>query len=193
MLWRELSLRNAGSALMSRSNCCAVSCNERFLRSEASSMREKRPDSNPFQFRSRACPFGLGVGDRKRDCAGWLASAYHVTPASFVDALARLQRHLRQAGREPERFPHALGSLFYYLTEDQQQAEELLVKVVSPTLGHPVELLRERLLIGTPAECAEKLARLQAAGVQTVFLWPVEDETRQLARFHEQVLTQLAQ
>ena len=124
---------------------------------------------------------------------GWLASAYHVTPASFVDALARLQRHLRQAGREPERFPHALGSLFYYLTEDQQQAEELLVKVVSPTLGHPVELLRERLLIGTPAECAEKLARLQAAGVQKVFLWPVEDETRQLARFHEQVLPQLPQ
>ncbi|HBE28958.1 MAG TPA: hypothetical protein DDW25_08720 [Ktedonobacter sp.] len=30
---------------------------------------------------------------------GWLASAYHVTPASFVDALARLQRHLRQVGR----------------------------------------------------------------------------------------------
>jgi len=124
---------------------------------------------------------------------GWLASAYHVTPASFVDALARLQRHLRQAGREPERFPHALGSLFYYLTEDQRQAEELLVKVVSPTLGRPVELLRERLLIGTPAECAEKLARLQAAGVQKIFLWPVEDETRQLARFHEQVLPQLSQ
>ena len=43
---------------------------------------------------------------------GWLASAYHVTPASFVDALARLNQYLRQAGREPERFPHALGSMF---------------------------------------------------------------------------------
>jgi alkanesulfonate monooxygenase SsuD/methylene tetrahydromethanopterin reductase-like flavin-dependent oxidoreductase (luciferase family) len=124
---------------------------------------------------------------------GWLASAYHVTPASFVDALARLQQLLRQAGREPERFPHALGSMFYYLTEDQRLAEELLVELVSPTLGRPVELLRERLLIGTPAECAEKLTRLQAAGVQRVFLWPVEDETRQLARFHEQVLPQLPQ
>jgi len=122
---------------------------------------------------------------------GWLASAYHVTPASFVDALARLQRHLRQVGREPERFPHALVSMFYYLTEDRRQAEELLVEVVSPTLGRSVELLRERLLIGTPAECAEKLTRLQAAGVQKVFLWPVEDETSQLVRFHEQVLPQL--
>lgn len=31
---------------------------------------------------------------------GWLASAYHVTPASFVDALARLYQHLHQAGRQ---------------------------------------------------------------------------------------------
>ncbi|HBE28959.1 MAG TPA: hypothetical protein DDW25_08725 [Ktedonobacter sp.] len=81
--------------------------------------------------------------------------------------------------------------MFYYLTEDRRQAEELLVEVVSPTLGRSVELLRERLLIGTPAECAEKLTRLQAAGVQRVFLWPVEDETSQLVRFHEQVLPQL--
>src|SRR6266571_6639143 len=122
---------------------------------------------------------------------GWLASAYHVTPVSFVDALARLNQCLRQVGREPERFPHALGSMFYYLTEDRRQAEELLVEVVSPTLGRSVELLRERLLIGTPAQCAEKLTRLQAAGVQRIFLWPVEDETSQLVRFHEQVLPQL--
>src|SRR5712692_3657580 len=37
---------------------------------------------------------------------GWLASAYHVTPASFAQALARLHQHLRRASREPERFPH---------------------------------------------------------------------------------------
>jgi alkanesulfonate monooxygenase SsuD/methylene tetrahydromethanopterin reductase-like flavin-dependent oxidoreductase (luciferase family) len=81
--------------------------------------------------------------------------------------------------------------MFYYLTEDRRRAEELLVEVVSPTLGRPVELLRERLPIGTPAECVEKLAKLQAAGVRKVFLWPVEDEASQLARFHEQVLPQL--
>ena len=122
---------------------------------------------------------------------GWLASAYHVTPASFADALARLTQSLHTVGREPASFPHALGSMFYYLTEDRRRAEEILVEVVSPTLGRPVELLRERLPIGTPAECAEKLLKLKAAGVQKVFLWPVEDEASQLARFHEQVLPQL--
>jgi probable F420-dependent oxidoreductase len=122
---------------------------------------------------------------------GWLASAYHVTPASFADALARLQQSLHQVGREPSSFPHALGSLFYYVTEDRRLAEELLVEVLSPALNRPVEQLRERLPIGTPAECAEKLVKLQAAGVRKVFLWPVEDEAAQLARFHEQVLPQL--
>jgi probable F420-dependent oxidoreductase len=122
---------------------------------------------------------------------GWLASAYHVTPASFAEALARLHQSLHHVGREPERFPHALGSMFFYLTEDQRLAEKILVEVVSPTLGRPAELLRERLPIGTPAECVEKLVKLQAAGVRKVFLWPVEDEVDQLARFHEQVLPQL--
>lgn len=122
---------------------------------------------------------------------GWLASAYHITPATFADALARLHQSLHQVGREKADFPHALGSMFYYLTEDRYLAEELLMEVVSPTLGRPVELLRERLLIGTPAECTEKLVKLQAAGVRKVFLWPVEDEAAQLARFHEQVLPQL--
>ncbi len=122
---------------------------------------------------------------------GWLASAYHVSPVSFADALARLHQSLQRAGREPQDFPHALGSMFFYLTEDRRVAEELLVEVVSPTLGRQVEHLRERLPIGPAAQCAEKLRALQAAGVRKVFLWPVEDEASQLAKFHEQVLPQL--
>jgi probable F420-dependent oxidoreductase len=122
---------------------------------------------------------------------GWLASAYHITPASFAAALARLHQSLQQVGREKDGFPHALGSMFYYVTEDRRQAEELLVEVLSPTLNRPVELLRERLPIGTPAQCVEKLRKLQAAGVQRVFLWPIADEVSQLAKFHEQVLPHL--
>jgi alkanesulfonate monooxygenase SsuD/methylene tetrahydromethanopterin reductase-like flavin-dependent oxidoreductase (luciferase family) len=81
--------------------------------------------------------------------------------------------------------------MFYYVTEDRRRAEELLAEVVSPVLGRSVEFLRERLPIGTSAECVEKLARLQAAGVRKVFLWPLEDEAAQLTRFHEQVFPQL--
>jgi len=122
---------------------------------------------------------------------GWLASAYHVTPTSFAEALARLHQSLQQVGREKADFPHALGSMFYYVTEDRRLAEELLIGVLSPTLGRPVELLRERLPIGTAAQCAEQLLKLQAAGVRKIFLWPIADEVDQLRRFHEQVLPQL--
>ena len=54
-------------------------------------------------------------------------------------------------------------------------------------------LTRDRLLIGSPDECAEKLARLEAARVQRVFVWPVEDEMTQLAYFHERVMPRLQQ
>jgi hypothetical protein len=49
------------------------------------------------------------------------------------------------------------------------------------------------MLIGSANECIEKLAKLQAAGVRKVFLWPVADDAAQLAKFHENVLSQLPQ
>jgi alkanesulfonate monooxygenase SsuD/methylene tetrahydromethanopterin reductase-like flavin-dependent oxidoreductase (luciferase family) len=123
---------------------------------------------------------------------GWLASAYHVTPVSFADQWARLQDFLLLYGKDPLNFPHALGTMFFYVTEDQRQAEELLAEVLSPALNRPTEVLRERLPIGPVAECAEKLIRLRQAGVTRVFLWPVEDEIRQLEIFAERVLPQLS-
>jgi alkanesulfonate monooxygenase SsuD/methylene tetrahydromethanopterin reductase-like flavin-dependent oxidoreductase (luciferase family) len=56
-----------------------------------------------------------------------------------------------------------------------------------------LELVRERVLVGSANECVEKLAKLQAAGVRKVFLWPVADDGVQLAKFHEEVLPQLPQ
>jgi alkanesulfonate monooxygenase SsuD/methylene tetrahydromethanopterin reductase-like flavin-dependent oxidoreductase (luciferase family) len=156
------------------------------------------PPLEPFPAQEQGVPIWIGswgseVGLRRiaRLGDGWLASAYHVTPASFSDALARLHHSLQHVGRELAGFPHALGTMFYYLTEDRHRAEELLATVVSPVLGRPVELLRQRLLIGSEAECVEKLTKLHEAGVRKVFLWPVEDEINQLARFYEQVLPHL--
>jgi alkanesulfonate monooxygenase SsuD/methylene tetrahydromethanopterin reductase-like flavin-dependent oxidoreductase (luciferase family) len=122
---------------------------------------------------------------------GWLASAYNITPESFADGLVRLHVFLRQVGKEPDDFPHALGSMFFHLTDDRRRAEEMLGGLLSPILGRPIELLRERLLVGTPNECAEKLTRLKAAGVRKVFLWPVTDDVDQLAKFHDHVFPQL--
>src|SRR5437763_2930412 len=107
---------------------------------------------------------------------GWLASAFQITPESFANGLARLHVFLEQVGKEPDAFPHALGTMFLYLTDDRRKAEEVLAGLLSPILGHPVELLRERVLVGSANECVEKLVKLQAAGVHKVFLWPLADD-----------------
>lgn len=122
---------------------------------------------------------------------GWLASAFQITPESFANGLARLHVFLEQVGKEPDAFPHALGTMFLYLTDDRRRAEEVLGGLLSPILGHPAEPLRESMLIGSANECVEKLANLQTAGVRKVFLWPVGDDAVQLTKFHEEVLPQL--
>ena len=136
--------------------------------------------------------WGSEVGLRRvaRLSDGWLASAYHVTPETFADALSRLGDHLRAAGKEPSRFPHALGTMFMELTDDRGRAADS-VRLLGAVLNRPVEHLRQRLLLGPPDECAETLTRLQEAGVEKVFLWPIGDEVEQLERFQEQIRPQL--
>jgi probable F420-dependent oxidoreductase len=119
---------------------------------------------------------------------GWLASAYNTTPEAFASALGRLGDRLRAVGRDPDRFPNAIATMFFYVTEDRVTAERIIKDVLSPMLNRPEEELRRRLLVGPAQECAEKLAAYQAAGARRIFLWPVEDELRQLATFWERVV-----
>ena len=80
--------------------------------------------------------------------------------------------------------------MFMYLTEDAAAADAVLNEVLAPTLGRSPEQLRERLLVGPAGECADKLARYEAAGAGRV-LWPVGDALRQLERFQDTVMSQL--
>lgn len=118
---------------------------------------------------------------------GWLASAYNTTPEGFTIAWARLGELLSVAGKDPDRFPNAVATMFFYVTEDRTVARRIIREVLSPTLKRPEKELSQRLLVGPAGECAEKLAAYQAAGARRIFLWPVEDELRQLAVFMERV------
>jgi alkanesulfonate monooxygenase SsuD/methylene tetrahydromethanopterin reductase-like flavin-dependent oxidoreductase (luciferase family) len=118
---------------------------------------------------------------------GWLASAYNTTPEAFTAARSRLAEQLHAVGKDPNRFPNAIATMFFYLTEERATSERIVREVLSPTLNRPEEELRERLLVGPAKECAEKLAAYRAAGAHRIFLWPVEDELRQLAAFQERV------
>ena len=137
--------------------------------------------------------WGSDVGLRRvaRQADGWLASGYNTTPEAFGDALQRLRGYLRQAGTDPDGFPNAIATMFLHVTEDPTAADTVLAEVLAPTLRRPTEELRERLLVGSAGECADKLARYEVAGAERVFIWPVGDELHQLERFHDTVLARL--
>jgi probable F420-dependent oxidoreductase len=118
---------------------------------------------------------------------GWLASAYNTTPEAFATARGTLAERLRVVGKDPNRFHNAIATMFFYITEVRATSERIIREVLSPTLNRPEEELRERLIVGPAEECAEKLAAYRAAGANRIFLWPVEDEVRQLATFQERV------
>jgi probable F420-dependent oxidoreductase len=118
---------------------------------------------------------------------GWLASAYNTTPEGFAGARGRLTDYLHAAGKDPHRFPNAIATMFFFVTEERAAAGRIVQEVLSPTLNRPEEELSRRLLVGPAEECAEKLAAYQAAGAQRIYLWPVMDELRQLAVFRERV------
>ena len=118
---------------------------------------------------------------------GWLASAYNTTPEAFAAARRRLADHLHASGKDPDRFPNAIATMFFYVTEEHATSERIVREVLSPTLKRPEEGLQQRLLVGPAEECAEKLAAYRAAGAHRIFLWPVEDELRQLATFQARV------
>jgi len=118
---------------------------------------------------------------------GWLASAYNTTPALFCEALTSLNGYLADHGKNPEMFPNALATMWFYITENPSEADHIWRHRVLPAISRPEDLLRERLPIGSAAAFTDLLAAFKAAGLQRVLLWPVADEARQLELFCEKV------
>lgn len=118
---------------------------------------------------------------------GWLASGYNTTPDLFTNSWRKLRGWLAKSGKNPDRFPNAVATMWCYLTENRGEAERILDDVIAKMLGRPVDELRDRLLVGSAEECAQKLVLYQQAGAQRVFIWPVKDAVRQLGIFMERL------
>jgi alkanesulfonate monooxygenase SsuD/methylene tetrahydromethanopterin reductase-like flavin-dependent oxidoreductase (luciferase family) len=128
-----------------------------------------------------------GLRRTARLADGWLASAYNTTPALFADALGRLGQLLVEEGRDPTPFRNGLSTMWFAVTDTRAEAERILHDLVVPAIHRPVEVLRDRLPIGSADDLADKLAAFRDAGVQRVFLWPIVDASRQLELVHERV------
>jgi alkanesulfonate monooxygenase SsuD/methylene tetrahydromethanopterin reductase-like flavin-dependent oxidoreductase (luciferase family) len=111
---------------------------------------------------------------------GWLASAYNTTPERFAAARALLAGELEARGKDPERFPNGLSTMWTWVTESRADANRALTEVLGPLLGRDPEELRAQVCIGSPDHCAELLSRYGEAGCRRVYLWPLGDEARQI-------------
>ena len=147
--------------------------------------RPVQPGGPPIWVGSWGSETGLRRVARLGD--GWLASAYNTTPALFAEALTRLGGYLADHGKDPQTFPNALATMWFYITEDPSEADHIFRDRVIPAINRPESLLRERLPIGPAGSFADLLAGFKEAGLQRVLLWPVADEARQLELFREKV------
>jgi alkanesulfonate monooxygenase SsuD/methylene tetrahydromethanopterin reductase-like flavin-dependent oxidoreductase (luciferase family) len=144
-----------------------------------------RDDGPPIWVGSWGSDAGIRRTARLGD--GWLASAYNTTPQLFAEAWARLRRLLPDHGKDPDTFPNALATMWFFITDSREEADRMMHERLVPTIHRPEEILRQRLAVGPADQFAEKLSTLASAGVQRVFVWPIGDELRQLELFCDAV------
>jgi alkanesulfonate monooxygenase SsuD/methylene tetrahydromethanopterin reductase-like flavin-dependent oxidoreductase (luciferase family) len=124
----------------------------------------------------------LGLRRVARLADGWLASAYNTTPDRFASARQLLAAELAERGRDADRFPNALVTMWTWVTEDRGEADRVLSEVLAPVLKRDPSELRDHLCIGPAERCAELLSRYANAGCERVLFWPIGDEPRQIER-----------
>jgi alkanesulfonate monooxygenase SsuD/methylene tetrahydromethanopterin reductase-like flavin-dependent oxidoreductase (luciferase family) len=119
---------------------------------------------------------------------GWLASAYNITPADFAAASALLRAELAAAGRPADGFPHALVTMWAWITEDRAEADRVLTDRLAPLLKRDPAALRGRVCVGPAGMCAELLSGFAQAGCGQVHFWPLGEERRQVDLIASKVL-----
>ncbi len=132
----------------------------------------------PLWIGSWGSPAGLRRVARLGD--GWLASAYNTTPQAFAAAMTLLDGEPGIPGRPAADFPHALVTMWTWVTDKHSDAERVLTDVVGPLVNKDPAELRGRICVGPAEECAELLSRYARAGCRRVHFWPVGDERRQV-------------
>lgn len=149
-----------------------------------------QPGGPPIWIGSWGSPAGLRRVARLAD--GWLASAYNTTPGDFGRAWDDLRSMLSERGREPVGYPNALATMWFHITDDAGEADDVLRRRLLPVVHRPEDVLRERLPIGPAGAFVEKLLAFREAGVDQVLVWPVADGERQLERLREHVWPHVA-
>jgi alkanesulfonate monooxygenase SsuD/methylene tetrahydromethanopterin reductase-like flavin-dependent oxidoreductase (luciferase family) len=144
----------------------------------------------PLWIGSWGSPAGLRRVARLGD--GWLASAYNTTPEAFAAARERLGEELGRQHRSSGDFPHALVTMWTWVTDKRSDAERVLTEIVGPLVRRDPAELRGRICVGPADECAELLSRYARAGCERIHFWPVGDERRQVELIAGEVMPRVS-
>jgi len=112
--------------------------------------------------------------------AGWPAAsagprqAYHSGRSAAASAL--LREELAAAGG----FPHALVTMWAWVTEDRAEADRVITRHLAPPLKRDPATLCGRVCVGPAGMCAELLSGFAEAGCGRVHFWPLGAEGRQV-------------
>lgn len=157
--------------------------------------RPSLPELSPEPVQHGGVPLWIGswgsaAGLRRvaRVGDGWLASAYNTSPEAFAESMNLLSAELERHGRPPAQFPHALVTMWAWVTEQRSDAERVLSDILSPLVRRDPAELRARVCVGPAEQCAELLSRYARAGCQRIHFWPLGDERRQIELIAGEVL-----
>jgi probable F420-dependent oxidoreductase len=124
---------------------------------------------------------------------GWVA--YVVQPERFAQSLDKIRAAAAGAGRTLERFT-AAHLAFVTVGRDWELAKRVWVEHLTTRYAQDFEpLARKYGIIGTPAQCAEQIARFRDAGCTYVILNPIgdpRDEREQVERLAADVVPRLS-
>jgi alkanesulfonate monooxygenase SsuD/methylene tetrahydromethanopterin reductase-like flavin-dependent oxidoreductase (luciferase family) len=108
----------------------------------------RQPGGVPVWIGSWGSDAGLRRVARLGD--GWLASAYNTTPDGFRAAKQSLSEQLDARGKDPDRFPNALATMWTWISEDVRDADRVLREVLAPMLRRDPDRLSEQLCVDPP-------------------------------------------
>jgi alkanesulfonate monooxygenase SsuD/methylene tetrahydromethanopterin reductase-like flavin-dependent oxidoreductase (luciferase family) len=148
--------------------------------------------------------WGSNVGLRRvaRLADGWLSSAGpgHQSPEQFTEDVKRLNTFLVQEGKDPATFPNAVSTMALFISENPEERARVGgsgyvprpadMGVVQPA-ARPMEDAHAHDMVGTRADCIDKVRRWKAAGAHALFLVPRgADPLGQMRLFMREVASQ---
>lgn len=108
----------------------------------------------------------------------------------FAEQVRVVRAALEEAGRDPVAFPIA-KRLYIGVDDNAARARDRMRAGIARMYGRPVPDIEAAAVAGTPAECADAVARTAAAGAGLVLFTTLFDPGTQAARLAEEVIPQV--